>query len=152
MTLVDSAHRLAVALLVVAAAACAGRQAAPSPAPSAPEVTVAQFLAATNANDLDRMASLWGDERGPSNVTNVIPRDERTRRLRIMQTLLTSDEHRVTGVREDSREERVLQVELVRGSNRFVVPFTVVAARTGGWLIRDVGLEAAMPRAQPRGN
>ncbi len=149
MVLVRFAHRHVLALAALALSACGGRApASVQPAPSAPEETVTQFLAASNAADLDRMGSLWGDERGPADY----PVEEKRRRLQIMQRLLVSDQHRVVGAADDaSGAGRVLQVEMAQGTRRFTVPFTLVRARTGGWLIVGIDLQAAMPAPnQPR--
>lgn len=69
-----------------------------------------------------------------------------------MQRVLQNDEHRVVGtaVPPSRPDRRVLQVELVREGRRFVVPFTLVMARTGGWLILDVDIAAAIPPATGR--
>ncbi len=146
MTSVRFAHGPAIVMAAAVLVACGGSRSTPqNPAPSAPAQTVAQFLAAANASDLERMASLWGDRQGPSNVTNTIPADQRQTRLTIMQRLLAADEHRVLRESNEPEGARVLQVELVRGTRRFTVPFTLVEARTGGWLINAIGLDAAMP-------
>ncbi len=150
MSSVSFAHGPAIVLAATVLAACGGSRPTPqNPAPAAPEQTVAQFLAAANAADLERMASLWGDRRGPSNLTNTIPPDQRQTRLTIMQRLLASDEHRVLRESNEPTGARLLQVELVRGTRRFTVPFTLVPARTGGWLINAIGLDAAMPPTRP---
>ena len=148
-----SASRHLVILLVGAAAACRGAstgQLAPSPAE--PEATIAAFLAAASGSNLEQLASLWGDERGPSNYTNVIPPEERQRRLTIMQRILTVDEHRIMGWEPSPtrRSRRVYSVELVREGRRATVPFTVAASRGGGWLVAEIGLEAAVQLARPR--
>jgi hypothetical protein len=146
MVAVSVAHRWAAVAAVALLVACGGRRVAVGPAPSAPEETVAQFLSAVNAADLTRMAGLWGDERGPSSATNVIPENERVRRLQIIQRVLLHDTHRVVESNAEGADRRVLQVELARGTRRVTVPFTLVVARTGGWVINQIGLEAAMPQ------
>lgn len=151
MTVVTFSHRNLVILMLGAAAACGGRSPATvTPAPDAPEATVEQFLAAVREADLGRMGDLWGTERGPSVLT--VPPRQRQQRLTIMQRVLQNDEHRVLGsAAPPSRpDRRVLQVELVRDGRRFVVPFTLVLARTGGWLILEVGIDAAIPPATGR--
>lgn len=107
---------------------------------------MSQFLAAVNARDLDRMALLWGTERGPSTVSNPNTPEVRRRQLEIMQRVLASDSYRVTGNEAitGAPERRRLMVELVRGERRASVPFTMIAARTGGWLVWEVDLDVAM--------
>jgi hypothetical protein len=150
MAAVTFSHRHLVIAGLVTALACGGQRVAVAPLPASPEATVEGFLAAVNDADLERMAGLWGDERGPSNVTNRIPRAQRLQRLTIMQRVLRHDNRRVVASDAANSREAVLRVELTQGTRRFTVPFTCVASRTGGWLVRDIGLEAAMPAASPR--
>ena len=142
-------------LAVTALVSCAACRAAPvivvAPAPATPEATVTAFLAAVDSNATDRMAALWGTDRGPSTV--VVPNDERDRRIAIMRRMLQHDAFRFVpaqGAVTVREGRRVLHVELTRGDRRATVPFTVVALRSGGWLVEDIGLEAAMPIANPR--
>ena len=44
-----------------------------------------------------------------------------------------------------TRRRVVLTVALSQGTRRVAVPFTLVPSRAGGWLIREIGLDAAMP-------
>ena len=123
-----------------------------APAPATPEATVTAFLAAVDSNAADRMAALWGTDRGPSTV--VIPNaQDRERRIAIMQRMLRHDTFQIVpapGPLTVREGRRVLHVELTRGDLRATVPFTLVALRSGGWLVEDIGLEAAMPIANPR--
>ena len=149
MRTVTLSRRPAVIVALAALAACGGRTVAVAPAPAAPEQTLAAFLAAVNANDLDRMALLWGSERGPSTVSSPNTPDVRHQQLVIMQRLLVADSFRVIGAEAvpGQRAQR-LQVLMMRGPRRATVPFTMVTARTGGWLIREIGLDLAMPLSQ----
>ena len=151
MTAVTFTHRNLVILMFGAATACGGRPAVTvAPAPATPEATVEQFLAAAADTNLERMGDLWGTARGPSVLT--IPSQERQRRLAIMQRVLRNDEHRVVASEASPTrpDRRVLRVELVRDGQRFLVPFTLVIARTGGWLINEIGLDAAIPAPSGR--
>jgi hypothetical protein len=126
--------------------ACRGRQAQLAPAPSTPEATLTQFLAAVNANDLSRMALLWGTERGPSTTWNPNSPAEQRQQLMIMQRVLITDSHRITGadIVPGPPAMRRLHVEIVRGERRTMVPFVLVEARTGGWLVQEIGIDALM--------
>jgi hypothetical protein len=147
-----SRRSLAIAALVSLAACRAAPVLVVAPAPATPEATVAAFLAAVDSNAADRMAALWGTDRGPSTV--VIPNaQERDRRIAIMRRLLQHDAYQIVpapGSVTVRAGRRMLHVELTRGDRRAVVPFTLVALRSGGWLVEDIGLEAAMPIANPR--
>jgi hypothetical protein len=149
-----SCRYLAIVMLGAAAACSSGGQAPRAglaPAPAEPESTLVAFLAAARAGDLGRMGELWGDERGPSTVTGVIPAEERQRRLTIMQRLLISDSHRWSGWAPSPTRltRRVFQVELTREGRRATVPFTLAPSRRGGWLVAEIGLDAAVPLARP---
>ncbi len=130
--------------------ACSARQAAVRPAPSSPEATVGQFLAAVNANDHDRMAALWGDERGPSSVVmrNAARRDSL---MTIYQHLLASDSVRVVASEPVSgnTSRRLLRMELFKAQLRVTVPFTLAPQREGGWLVMAFDPEPLMPVANP---
>lgn len=141
-------HKNLVILSLGAAMACGGHTGPPvAPAPATPEATIEQFLTAVNAGDLGRMGELWGTERGPSTIT--LPATQRQRRLTIMQRILQSDGHRIAGSDSTASapNRRVISVNLVKGTRRVTVPFTLVVTRAGGWLISQVALEAALPPA-----
>ena len=144
-------RRAAIVVAAFALAACRARSGPVAPAPETPEQTVTQFLAAVNARELDRMALLWGTERGPSTVSNPNSPDVQRRQLEIMQRLLITDSHRVVRsepVPSDPGKRR-LTVEMVRGNRRVQVPFLMVSARTGGWLVQEIDLDAAMALVRP---
>src|SRR5690242_6154046 len=149
MAAVRFPHRhLAILGLLATLAGCGGRgRVAAAASPATPDQTIEQFLSAVNATDLDRMATLWGDQRGSVASRNDMSDAERNQRLTIMQRMLKSDSHLITSTDATDPTKRVVSVALIQGSRRFVVPFTVVPTRAGGWLIREIGLDAAMPSA-----
>jgi hypothetical protein len=148
----SSREFLAITALVSLAACRAAPVLPVSPAQATPEATVTAFLSAVDSNATDRMAALWGTDRGPSSV--VIPNAlERERRIAIMRRLLLHDAFQFVPAPAPLNVRagrRVLSVELTRGDRRATVPFTLVPQRGGGWLVEDIGLEAAMPIANPR--
>jgi hypothetical protein len=128
--------------------ACGGQpRGAVGPVPTSPEATVDQFLAAVNANDLQRMAQLFGDERGPSSayMKNVARRDSI---MTILQTLLVTDSAHHLGSEPvpGHRSWRVLRMDLFRGTKQTAVPFTVLP-RHGGWLVQEIDIRSLMPGA-----
>jgi len=151
MPAVTLLRRSVVCVAALAFAACHGQTAAVAPAPLAPEQTLAEFLAAVNANDLNRMALLWGTQRGPSTISNHSKPEVQHQRLVIMQHALVTDSFHIEA--DDPvpgrAHARRIQVTLMRNNRRVLVPFTLVVARTGGWLIQDFGLDAALPLATP---
>ena len=137
-------HRLPILACLVALVGCTGRPAGVTPAPT-PEATVGQFLAAVNANDLERMAALFGDERGRTAWGSAVARQER---LAIMQHLLKADSSRILGNEPDSAgapTRRLVHVELVGTERRARVPFIVARQTVGGWLVYAIGLAPLMP-------
>jgi hypothetical protein len=137
-------RRLLAIPCLAALVGCTGRTASVTPAPT-PEATVGQFLAAVNANDLERMAQLFGDERGRAAWGSAVARHER---LAIMQHLLRADSSRVVGSEPDSGgvpTRRLVHVELMGGDRQVRVPFIVARQRSGGWLVYAIGLTPLMP-------
>lgn len=150
MPTVTIAHRTIAVAALGLILGCGGQHPAAAPSPATPEATIELFLDAANANDLDRMATLWGTEQGPSATTNKPPLAERNQRLAIIQRLLRSDSHRLASTENTVPSAPVRSYEITQGTRRFVVPFTCVTSRYGGWVIKEIGLEAAMPTAGPR--
>jgi hypothetical protein len=141
---VTPTHRLPIIACLVALVGCAGRPAGVTPAPT-PEATVGQFLAAVNANDLERMAALFGDEHGRTRWGSSVARQER---LAIMQRLLRADSSRVLGNEPDSTgvaTRRLVHAELFGTDRRVRVPFIVARQTVGGWLVYAIGLAPLMP-------
>ncbi len=137
-------HRLFALACLVALAGCTGRTAGVTPA-ATPEATVGQFLAAVNANDLERMAQQFGDERGRAAWGSAVARQER---LAIMQHLLQADSSRILSTEPDSggvASRRVVHIELIGADRRVRVPFIVAQQRAGGWLVYAIGLAPLMP-------
>jgi hypothetical protein len=141
---------LPVLAALVALAGCAGQPTGVTPAPT-PEATVGQFLAAVNANDLDRMAALFGDERGRAAWGTPLAKQER---LAIMQRLLRADSSRYVGTEPDSSgvtTRRLIHYELIGADRRVEVPFVVARQRSGGgWLVFAIGLAPLMPNPNAR--
>jgi hypothetical protein len=150
---VTPSHRFFAFVALASLSAChVGARPAVEPAPAAPEAAVQAFLAAVDSNVIDRMAALWGTDRGPSTVV-VRNATEREQRLVIMREVLQHDSYRFVPAPSapNPRPGRhMLYVELRRGDSRATVPFTLVAQRDGGWLVENVGLDAVMPTASPR--
>jgi len=150
---VASAHRCFVTLGLAALVACGGRRLVVGPAPASPEATVGQFLAAVNANDHDRMAALYGDERGPS--PNYFANSARLDSvMTILQHLLVTDSARVTGTEPllGKATWRVLRMDLFHNGTVVAVPFTLAPQRAGGWLIADIDIMPLMPSVGRRSN
>ena len=136
---------LAAAGFVVLASCASNTYVTQGPRPTSPEATVGQFLAAVNADDLRRMAELFGDQRGPSPgyMTDGARRDSI---MAVLQHVLADDSARVTGTNliPAHREWRLVHVLLVQGDRRTDVPFTVLPWR-GSWLVQAIDILPLMP-------
>src|SRR5579859_714273 len=144
MAVVTFSHRHLVILALGAAVACS-HQAPVAPLPATPAATIDAFLAAVNAADLDRMAGLFGDEHGPVSQTRRNSETVRTQQMTIFQRLLHGDAHEIAATDATMPEKPKLSVAITQGTRRFTVPFTMVRARQGGWLVWQIDLTPAMP-------
>ena len=136
-------RRLAM-LVTLGGLACGGGAPPGAPAPQAMNETLAQFLAAVKANDLDRMGRLWGTERGPAAEWMNAP--ELRQRLTVIQKYLTHVGYRVVEgplAVPSVADRRTFRVELQRQRCNRVLPIDLVRTRRGGWLVVDVHLENA---------
>lgn len=139
-----SAARSAGLLLgLVLSSACAGS--APRTAVNSsvgPAMTVERFLRATNQNDLDTMASLFGNREGP--VTRTWSQKEVDERMLIFASVLRhtdysfAGEELVAGRREEATQ---LNVNMVIQGDTLLVPFTLVRTADQNWLIENIGIE-----------
>ncbi len=149
MAVVTFSHRHLVILALGAAVACA-HHAPLVPLPATPAETIEAFLAAANASNLDRMAGLFGDERGPSNVTRRNSDVVRTQQMTIFQHLLHGEAHELVSTDVSTPERPKLSVAITQGTRRYTVPFTMIRARQGGWLVWAIDLAPAMPTPGPQ--
>ena len=155
MAFVTFSYRHLVILGLAATVACGGGRSgavSPVPGPATPEAALEQFLTAVNAADLDQMAMLWGDQRGPEGQTHTMTNETRMQRLTIMQRVLRSDNHQVTATDASDPAKRVITVAMTQGTRQYSVPFTMVPMRAGGWIVNAIRLDAAMPTGAQRGN
>ncbi len=139
-------HRSFAILLLGAVAACGRPRPAGPPPPTSPEATVDQFLAAVNADDLRRMAQLFGDEKGPVSET-MRNAQLREQRMAILQRLLLGDSARVTGSEPVPGEprRRLLHLALFREGAARAVPVTCYEQGAGGWLIAKIDVNTLLP-------
>ncbi len=147
--------------LPIALAACGGHSSGPAaagPAASA-EGAVRNFMAAAADSDLAKMANYWGSAKGPAAVTKEPP--DYARRMLIMQAYLRSNGYKVLGesaaaaprAPADSaaprpppppvEQSRQVAVQLYRANCSPIVPFVVIRAANGAWIVNQVDLMAA---------
>jgi hypothetical protein len=136
------ARLLPVALMLAAACGGSAPRAADQTA-VAPTMTIERFLRAANQNDLDTMATLFGNREGT--IAQNWPRQEIDARMFLLASVLRHSDYSigaeqiVPGRREEAT--RYL-VHMVVAGESVTVPFTLVrTTRSQTWLIEDIDIE-----------
>ena len=170
MTRSNRAHgswRLAVAFVALLPAACATQVAEPAGiAAIAPQLSVERFLQAANSKDLAVMSQIFGTAGGPVMNTgstfgcmfkkigswfggqSCVTRQEVEIQMEAISSILIHEDYRI--VREemvagrDVPTTRVLVTLTVGGQQVDEVPFLVVQASRGRWLVQEVDLQRVM--------
>lgn len=124
-------------LFTIAVLACGGK-AAPVGMETGPETALSAFMQAVADSNLNRMAQLWGTEKGSAAQTGQ-PADYQ-RRIAVMYTYLRGASVRVIGEVERRGRTSVLATEVLRADCVKRVPFTMVQTGQGGWLLTAVDL------------
>jgi hypothetical protein len=137
-------------LVALGALACGGGGSQTTAPQSLPE-SLAQFLNAVKANDIDHVKALWGTERGPA--SGWMKGDELKQRLTVLQIYLNHVGYRVIEgplpvTNKDDR--RMFRVELQRATScTVVVPIELAHAKDGRWLVVGTDLAAVANPAEP---
>ncbi len=96
------------------------------------------FLKAVNAQDLQGMSALWGNNKGLAR--DQFKREELEKRLIVMQCLIQHDRYSYAEERPrlvtGGRQEFLLELE--RGPTKARTTFTTVQGPSGRWLVEDV--------------
>jgi hypothetical protein len=133
--------RLAV-LVALGLLGCGGGAGPGKPVPQSPQETLAQFMSAVKDNNISRMSTLWGSERGPA--TNWMKSDELRERLSVVQKYVNHAGYRVIeGPLAVPGHDNVqtFRVELQRqGGCTVVFPIDLMRTKGGGWVVNDVHL------------
>jgi hypothetical protein len=112
---------------------------APGPDAVAPTLVVERFLQAVNARDVTTLGRLFGTREGP-----IAGRDDRTQveqRMFTLASLLEHDDYTILGdqaVPGRGGEALDIMTTLHRGERRIPVPFTLVRANDGQWLVEKI--------------
>jgi hypothetical protein len=122
---------------------------APTPAPVAgnsaagaasPRLALDAFLGAVRAQDLQAMSGVWGDKNGPVRDAKVMSREDMEQRELYLIRCLKHDSFRVLGDQPAVDGERLIRVELVRGTVAKSTDFSL--ARGGDrWYVRTFALD-----------
>ena len=108
----------------------------------APAMTVERFLRATNQNDLDTMAALFGTRDG--SIARTWSQQEIDDRMVLFASVLRhtdytiASEQLVAGRRDEATQ---LNVQMVIRSDTVMVPFTLVRTAQQNWLIEQIGID-----------
>ena len=139
---------MAFASLVLVSTACTQTRVVQSDAASAvaPQMAVERFLQAANARDLHEMGQIFGTVDGP--LGDRQRRQDVELRMNAISSILKHDDYRI--VREemvagrDDPTTRVLVNMTINGRAVDNIPFVVVRADSGRWLVQEVDLERVM--------
>jgi hypothetical protein len=136
-------RKLILGLLLAATACSRSTTVQPSAgvSPTGPRPALDAFLSAVRAQDLQAMSAAWGDKDGSVRDSGKIPRDDLERRELIMMCYLRHDRYRVLGEAQAAGGERVMQVELTKGTLSRTTNFMLV---NGGerWFVRSADMES----------
>ena len=118
---------------------------APGPRPA-----LDQFLAAVRAQDLQAMSAAWGNKDGPVRESKIMTRDEVERRELILMCYFKHDKYRVLGEQAAIDNERVMQVELTKGTISRTTNF-FLAQGPDRWYVRSADMEPVRDLCVPQG-
>ena len=129
-------------LVALGTLACGGGPGPGKPVPQSPQETLTQFMLAVKANDLNRMGTLWGSDRGPA--AEWMKGDELKERLTVIQKYLVYEGYRVVEgpLRVPGHADtQTIRIEVQRASLcTFVAPLDLVRTKSGAWVVNDVHL------------
>ena len=138
-------------LVALGALACGGGSGLQAPAPQTLPESLAQFLSAVKANDLEHMKALWGTERGLA--SGWMKSDELKQRLTVLQIYLNHVGYRVIEGPlpvTNKADRRMFRVELQRATScTVVVPIELAHAKDGRWLVVGTDLAAVGNPSEP---
>jgi hypothetical protein len=131
--------------LLLAAGACTTRTTVVPPRPATaaaqgPRPALDAFLASVRAQDLQAMSLAWGDKDGSVRDSKKMGREEAERRELLLMCFFAHDRYRVLGDSPGPDGERVMRVELSKGTLTRSTNFYLV---NGGerWYVRSADVE-----------
>jgi hypothetical protein len=141
-------RKLLIGLLL--AAACTSRSTSTVPTEAAgPRPALDAFLSAVRAQDLQAMSNVWGTKDGPVRDSKRMTRDEMERRELILMCYFKHDKYRVLQDQPAPDGERVMRVELTRGT---IVRTTNFYLTKGDdrWYVRSADVEPVKDLCQQK--
>jgi hypothetical protein len=124
------------------AGACTTRT-VPVPESSAtlgPRPALAEFLASVRAQDLQAMSGAWGDKDGAVRDNKKMSRQEMEQRELLLMCYFRHDKYRVLGESPGQDDERVLSVELTKGTLTRTTNFYMTRG-SERWYVRSADIE-----------
>lgn len=139
-------------IVLLFAAACRSRTTtvqSPPAQPSGPRPALDAFLASVRSQDLQAMSAVWGDKDGPVRDSRRMTREEMEKRELLLMCYFGHDRYRVLGDAPGPNGERILQVELIKGTLRRTTNFYLT---NGGdrWYVRSADIEPVKDLCQNR--
>ena len=131
-------RRLSV-LLVLAIAACHPTPTGALAGGSTPRGAVEQFLAAANAQDLQALGAVWGDEKGLAR--DKFPRQEVERQELIMISLLRHDSQTIGDAQRVAQGRILMSVALSQGKATANTKFTLAQGAASRWFVQEIDLK-----------
>ena len=142
-------RKLLVGLLLVSACRSHTVEVSPTSQEAGPRPALAAFLSSVRAQDLQAMSAVWGDKDGPVRDNKKMSREDMERRELILMCYFRHDKYRVLGDNPGPNGERVLQVELTKGTLSRTTNFYL--ARGGDrWYVRSADMEPVRDLCQSR--
>ena len=142
--------KLLMALLLVTACTTSTTVIPPTSQAPGPRPALDQFLAAVRAQDLQAMSAAWGNKDGPVRDSKIMTRDEVERRELILICYFKHDKYRVLGEQGAIDNERVMQVELTKGTISRTTNF-FLAQGPDRWYVRSADMEPVRDLCVPQG-
>lgn len=130
-------------LLLAATSACTTRS---TVVPAEPQPTVGPraaldaFMGAIKTQDLQALAGSWGDANGSIRDNSKVTRAELEQRELILMRCFSYDKYQVLSDALAAQGERVMSVEITRGTNRRTTNF-FLARGQDRWYVRTADME-----------
>ena len=113
---------------------------ASAPGAAMPRQALESFLSAVRGQDLQAMSGAWGDRDGAVRDNKKMSRAEMEQRELLLMCYFRHDKFRVLGDSPGTNGERVMSVELTKGTLARTTNFYLVQGRER-WFVRSADIE-----------
>jgi hypothetical protein len=113
-----------------------------------PRPALAEFLTSVRSQDLQAMSGAWGDRDGAVRDNRKMSREEMEQRELLLMCYFKHDSYRVLGDSPGTNGERVLSVELTKGTLKRTTNFYLVQGRDR-WYVRSADIEPVKEFCNP---